>query len=354
MEVFRGNFELGCLVKCKAGFELNLKKLKTLYVNTLDDDIQLNCPSLSNLSFYLVYPSFSRPAHYKQIRTLSCHFFHPWIKGLENLETLYCDMLFNYEHRSTDFLKCFPKLNSLYIYYCQSGYFSSIERDIAELKRNDLTVFHMGKLGTEFTQNDTVNQQWNGSNYDCGNLVALYYRNELTKLAPTLPTFTALHYDEIFRTYGKEFYQKLRYVQVLTIVQGAIPQRQIVEMVECLRSIVILMVMEGAHLDQSFYDRLPDRYPHLRWLQVDNSALEKLDLNFLFRCNDLYRIRFKKLKSVKTDPVYKKLAKKVGNKKKEITKINGDLLFEMDKFRLRIQSFRHFYMRRDWIASGLI
>lgn len=343
-------------MKCNAGFDLNLQSLTTLYVNVLCDDIRLNCPNLRHLLFYLVYPSFSRPAHYKQIRTLTCHYYHPFIKGLENLETIYCAMLWNQETgASTDFVKCFPRLNFLYAFFCSSGYDLSIAKEKAELKRDDLAVYHVGKINTEFRKSTlTAKGHLNYSIFDCGNVQTAFYRNELAKLAPTLPTFSALHYDQNFRTYDRQFYQKLINVQALTIVQGPVPQCTIVEMIECIGNIVILMVIEGEHLDQSFYNLLPDRYPHLRVIQIDNSALDELDLNFLFRLNDLYRAQFKKWKSVKNHPVYKRLAKKLGKKKKEISQINGDFLFEMDRFKLRMRCFSFFYMRQDWVATGVI
>lgn len=129
-------------------------------------------------------------------------------------------------------------------------------------------------MGREFRENIGWFRWINWSVFDCGNVFAYYYRNELDKLAPTLPTYSALHFDQSFLGYDRRFCQRLTNVQVLTVVQGPVAQSEIVELIGCFRSIVILWVKEGESLDRCFYNILPDHYPHLRVIHIDNSRLE--------------------------------------------------------------------------------
>ena len=335
-------------MKCKAGFELNLSNLKTLYVNTLCDDVRLNCPNLSHLLFRVAQPSFDRPAHYKQIRKLTCFYYQKWIAELENLETLVCQEFTDQNGPLS--LEFFPQLKFLYIFSCTllRNCDQRLEEEKARLKRDDLKIYFWGKLGTEY-RSGRWRSLLNWSIYECGNIFAYYYRNELAKLSPTLSTYSCLHYDPGFRDYDRRFYKRLQNVQALGIVQGPITQCKIVDMVNCFRNLVILWITEGEHLDKSFYSRLPDHYPHLRMVRIDNSKFEIFDLHFLFKLNELYRVAFKKLKLIKSHPDYKKLARKVRKKRLEIAKINGDLLFEIDKFQFELDIMN--YYRRPRITS---
>lgn len=330
--------------KCKAGFELNLNSLKILYVNTLCNGIALNCPNLSELSFHLIYPSFSRPIQTKKIKKLTCFYFHPWVKQLENLETLVCHRY--YDEHDPFFFKYFPRLKFLYFFCLAPNHHTSMEEErirLERLERNDLKIFYFGKEGREFVKIDWY--RWiNWSVFDCGNVFAYYYANELTKLSSTLPTYSALYYDPSFHSYDRRFYQRLVNVQALSITQGLVTQAKLIELVGCLQNIVILWVNEGEQLDNDFYNILPDYYPHLRAIQIDSRRLDQLDLNFLFRLNDLYRVRFKKgFNSIKTRPDYKELAKKLFEKKREIARINGDLLFEIDRLKLDLENVGTFF-----------
>ena len=333
------NQRKGLMVECNADFELNLKSLKRFHVNTLSDGIVLdNCPNLSELSFRLVYPSFTPPRHFqKKIRKLSC-FYHTtnnqpiWIKKLENLEILYCNNYWDF-HDSI-LLGYLPKLRVLYVYSCYHINAQWIEAEKIRLGRKDLKIYHFGRVGLK-----CYGQPWirrlNWSIYDVDFYLARFYGEDLAELAPTLPTGYVLHFDENFRGYDRWFYVKLTNIQALCITQGPMRETELIELVGWLPNIVILWMNEATEVNQNFYDLLPDHYPYLRWIHIDNRVFN-LNLKFLHRLEHLYKVEFKNLPSVEKDPVYLQLVEKVESKRKQIAKISGNLLFEIDIERLDI------------------
>ena len=327
-----GAMEWYGMVVCNADFELNLKSLKRFHVNALSDGIVLNkCPNLSELSFRLVYPSFTPPHHFqKKIRKLTCFYGTTcdqpiWIKKLENLEILYCN---NYcDFRDSILLGYLPKLRVLYLYSCYPTNAQWIEAERVRLNRKDLKIYHFGRLGLKCYEEP---RRLNWSIYDVDFFLAKFYGGELAELAPTLPTGYVLHFDENFRGYDRRFYAKLTNVQVLYITQGPMRETELIELIGWLPNIVILWMNEATEVNQNFYDLLPDHYPYLRWIHIDNRVFS-LNLNFLHRLKHLYKVEFKNLSSVETDPVYRQLVEKVESKRKEIAKISGNLLFEIDE-----------------------
>ena len=316
---------------------MSLKSLKTLHVNTLCDRIVLNCPNLSELSFHIVYPSFSLPTHYQQIRKLTCFYSHPFIKRLENLESLVCHLYF--DEFDPHLLKYLPKLKFLYFFVCHPINETGLEEEKVRLKLNDLEIYYFGRVGRWRENSRRRNLKF--SVFDCDHTHSYYYRDDLAKLAPTLPTYSALHYDPTFRAYDRKFYERLINVQVLSIVQGPTTQAEIVELIACFRNIVILLVREGKQLDQSFYNLLPDHYPYLRRIRIDNRSLGQLNLYFLFRLKHLYEAGFENLESIRTHTHYTKLIEKLRKKKREIFSINDDLLFQIDQFKLRLKTLEN-------------
>lgn len=258
-------------------------------MNVLGSGMKLNCPNLNELYFYFpYYPNISQST-LKRIRKIVCFYIHsqPWIRGLENLETLICHIFL--ENVKLPFLECFPKLKFLYIYTPANYRWAPwIEEEKLQLKRSDLKTFYWGKIGLEFL--DPVWERcFDWSVHECYYTLACYYAGDLTNLAPTLPTFSALYYDENFRSYDRKFFEKLTNVQVLHITQGSLKQTEIVELIGWLKNLVILWLNEARQLNQSFYDILPDYHPYLRLIHIDNELVD-LDLNFLLRLNHLYKV----------------------------------------------------------------
>lgn len=174
----------------KVPVELLLKLTKHL------DTIEL-------LKCRLVHSSFNCPTHYKNIRSLTCFYYHRQIKELENLESLVCHS--SHDEFDPHFFKYFPRLKFLY-FRCAPNHHIQLEEERVRLERNDLKIFYFGKMGREFRENIGWFRWINWSVFDCGNVFAYYYRNELDKLAPTLPTYSALHFDQSFLGYDRRFY----------------------------------------------------------------------------------------------------------------------------------------------------
>ena len=320
------------MAECNADFELNLKSLKRFHVNTLSDGIRLNTPNLSEISFRLFFPSFHPPTLFKQIRKLTCFYANTrhqpiWIKKLENLESLYCNSFF--DEFDPVLLGYFPRLKFLYLYCCERENARRIEAEKIRLRRKDLKIYYFGKIGLK-----CFDMPWasllNWSIYEMYNVLADYYRGDLAELAPILPTAFALNFDDRFRNYDLRFYKRLTNVQVLYITQGPMSQAELIQLIGWLKNIVILWMNEATHVDQRFFDLLPDHYPYLRWIHIDNRELANLNLNFLFRLDHLYKLEFERPSSVETNAIYDQLVEKVENQRKKIAEINGNLLFEID------------------------
>ena len=104
-----------------------------------------------------------------------------------------------------------------------------------------------------------------------------------------------------------------------------------------LKNIVILRMNEATHLDQSFFDLLPDHHPRLRWIHIDNRELTNLNLNFLFKLGHLYKVEFKN--SVIGRGLFRLQETVRKGRKEKIAQINGDLLFEIDELKLEFAEY---------------
>ena len=348
---FRGDTCHDSRKKLKSGvwFELNLPSLTIFHINELDENIVMDCPKVTLFSFEFIedYSYFTGPLHYKQIKQVNCYKaykssfrkpngrysleFHKWIKKLENLEALYinsfCDAF------DPHFLKYFPKLKILFFHECYNPNILAIEQEKQNLNRTDLAIYYLGRK-----YEDRILRRFQcGDNFCCCDFIE-FYKDDLTKLAPTLPQYDALRYDDVFEIsedFNMQFYKalfaKLTDVQVLRLSKPSPTQEEIVELINSFKNIVILFVDDGNNLEQSFYDLLPDRYPYLRVLKVDNRNFANLKLDFLFKFNELYKVEFSKTEFVQDKSDYQALKQKIERKKEQIMRIGRKFLFDVDE-----------------------